>query len=270
MGEQFVVNLALAVAAAGIGGAIAARLGLPVVVGYLVGGFVLGPYTPGPVVDPHTVEMLAELGVAFLMFALGAELPLAELRRMGPLAALGGSGQILGTIALVVLVSPLLGLPAYPGLYLGALVALSSTAVALKLLGGRGELGSLHGRVVIAFAVVQDLALVPLMVLLPALGRPTDAMAGDLGLALVKTVGFLAVTLVVGTHLVPLLLARVAASGSRELFLLAVVGIALGIALAAQVVGLSLAFGAFLGGMLVAESEMSHQAVADILPLRDL
>jgi monovalent cation:H+ antiporter-2, CPA2 family len=265
-----VVSLGVTVVAAVIGGAVAHRLGQPVILGYLVGGMALGPYTPGPVVDTHTVEILAELGVAFLMFALGAELSLPEIRRVGAVAALGGLGQMAATMALVTLAAPLFGLGLYGGVFLGALLALSSTVVALKVLGSRGEQGSLHAKVAVGFLVMQDLALVPLIVILPALAGPSETLALDLGLAAITTTAMLAAALILGTRAVPWLLARVAASGSRELFLLSVVGIALGTALMAHAVGLSLALGAFLGGLIVSESDLSHQAVADILPLRDL
>ncbi len=215
-----VLDLALAVVAAGIGGAIANRLGQPVVLGYLVGGMALGPYTPGPVADVHTVEILAELGVAFLMFALGAELSIREIRRVGSLALIGGSAQMIATMLLVALAAPLFGLSLYSGVFLGALLALSSTVVALKVIGSRGEQGSLHAKLALGLLVVQDLALVPLIVILPALAGPTDTLIVDVGLALAKAAALLAATLVLGTRAVPWMLARVAASGSRELFLL--------------------------------------------------
>src|SRR5262245_19373521 len=142
-----VLDLVLAVVAAFVGGALAQRVGQPPILGYLLGGVAIGPFTPGPVADLHHIQVFAEIGVAFLMFALGAEVSLGELRRLGRLGGLGGVLQIAGTMALGPLFAPLIGLGPSQGLFLGALLALSSTVVALKLLMARGELTSLHGRV---------------------------------------------------------------------------------------------------------------------------
>ena len=264
------VDLVLAVAAGLIGGLVAQRLGQPVILGYLAAGVVIGPFTPGPVGDIHNLSVLAEAGVALLMFALGAELSLAELRRVGRVATIGGIGQIVGSIALGLAVGPLLGLAPVQALFFGAVTALSSTVVSIKLLLGRGELGSLHGRVALGVLIIQDLSLVPMMVILPALGRPTDRLAAELGWAALTAAALLVATVFVGTRLVPWILDRVAGTGSRELFLLCVVALALGTALGTQFFGLSLAFGAFLAGLVVSESDLSHQAVAEVLPLRDL
>jgi CPA2 family monovalent cation:H+ antiporter-2 len=267
---RLLVDLVLAVAAGLLGGLVAQRLGQPVILGYLAAGVAIGPFTPGPVGDIHNLSVLAEAGVALLMFALGAELSLAELRRVGRVAILGGAGQIVGSIILGLAAGPLLGLAPVQALFFGALTALSSTVVSIKLLLGRGELGSLHGRVTLGILIVQDLSLVPMMVILPALARPADRLAVELGWAAVTAVGLLAATVFVGTRLVPWILDRVAGTGSRELFLLCVVALALGTALGTQFFGLSLAFGAFLAGLVVSESDLSHQAVAEVLPLRDL
>lgn len=268
---NLIVDLALAIGLALLGGVIAVRLRQPAIVGYLLAGVVLSPYTPGPIPgDVERVQTLAELGVAFLMFGLGAEFSLEDLRRVGPVGALGGSLQIAGTIALGLLVAPLLGLDTVRGLFFGALIALSSTAVATRLLDARGELHALHGRVALAILILQDLSVVPMMVLLPALAEPADSLLLTLGGAVARAALLLVATYVLGTRLVPWLLARVAATRSRELFLLAVVTLALGTALGARALGLSLAFGAFLGGLVVSESDLSHQVVAEILPLRDV
>ena len=264
------VDLVLAAGTALIGGLVAQRLGQPVILGYLAAGVAIGPFTPGPVGDVHNLSVLAEAGVALLMFALGAEVSLAELRRVGRVAVVGGVLQIFGSIALGVAAGPLLGLNPTQALFFGALTALSSTVVVIKLLLGRGELGSLHGRVAVGILIVQDLSLVPMMVILPALARPGDRLVADLASATITAVGLLAATFFVGTRLVPRILDRVARTGSRELFLLCVFGLALGTALGTQFFGLSLAFGAFLAGLVVSESDLSHQAVAEILPLRDL
>src|SRR4051812_7947872 len=169
MGElQLIVDLVLAVVTAFVGGALAQRLGQPVILGYLLAGVAIGPFTPGPTADVHSVQVLAEIGVAFLMFALGAELSIGELRRLGRVAILGGALQILCTMGLGPLLAPLLGLSFVQGVFLGALLALSSTVVALKILMGRGELQALHGRVALGILVAQDIAVVPMVVVLPS------------------------------------------------------------------------------------------------------
>ncbi len=264
------VDLVLAAGTALIGGLIAQRLGQPVILGYLAAGVAIGPFTPGPVRDIHNLSVLAEAGVALLMFALGAEVSLAELQRVGRVAVIGGVLQILGSIGLGMAAGPLLGLSPSQGIFFGALTALSSTVVVIKLLHGRGELGSLHGRVALGILIVQDLSLVPMMVILPELARPADALAMTLGWAFLKAAGLLAATFFVGTRVIPRVLDLVARTGSRELFLLCVFALALGTALGTQFFGLSLALGAFLAGLVVSESDLSHQAVAEMLPLRDL
>jgi CPA2 family monovalent cation:H+ antiporter-2 len=233
-------------------------------------GVLIGPFTPGPTVDPHTVQVLAEIGVAFLMFAVGAELPLGEMRRLGRVAALGGALQIACTMGLGPLLAPALGLSFTQGVFLGALLALSSTVVALKVLMGRGELQTLHGRVALGILVAQDIAVVPMVVVLPALAAGSAGLLVDLGTAALKAGGILLGAYAVGARAVPWVLGHVAVSRTRELFLLGVVGLALGTAVVTQFAGLSLAFGAFLAGIVVAESEYRVQVIAEALPLRDL
>ena len=267
---RFVLDLVLAVVAAFAGGLVAQRLGQPVILGYLVAGVAIGPFTPGPIADPHTVHVLAEIGVAFLMFAVGAELSLGELRRLGRVASLGGTLQIACTMGLGPLLAPALGLSFVQGVFLGALLALSSTVVALKVLMGRGELQTLHGRVALGILVTQDIAVVPMVVVLPALAAGSEGLLGNLALAALKAGGILLGAYAIGARAVPWLLGHLAVSRTRELFLLGVVGLALGTALVTQISGLSLAFGAFLAGLVVAESEFRTQVIAEVLPLRDL
>ncbi|HEX2035413.1 MAG TPA: cation:proton antiporter [Chloroflexota bacterium] len=267
---RLVIDLVLAVVAAFAGGLVAQRLGQPAILGYLVAGVAIGPFTPGPTAELHSVQVLAEIGVAFLMFALGAEFSFTELRRMGRVAALGGALQIGGTMLLGPLLGHWLGLSLTQGIFLGGLLALSSTMVALKVLLSRGEVQSLHGRVTVGILIAQDLAVVPMVVVLPSLAVGGERLLLDLALAAAKAAGILIGAYVVGVRVVPWLLTRAAVTRSRELFLLAVVGLALGTALMTQFAGLSLAFGAFLAGMVVSESEYRIQVVAETLPLRDL
>jgi len=271
MGELgLVLDLVLAVSAAFVGGSLAQRLRQPVLLGYLAAGVVIGPFTPGPTADVHAIQVLAEIGVAFLMFALGTEFSLGELRSLGRAVTLGGPLQILATMALGPLVGPLLGLSPLQGIFLGGLLALSSTVVALKVLMGRGELQSLHGRMALGILLVQDIAVVPMVVVLPTLARGTAGLLPELALACVKAAGILLGVYLLGVRVVPWLLGHAALGRSRELFLLGVVALALGTAVLTWSAGLSLAFGAFLAGLVVAESEYRAQVVAEVLPLRDL
>lgn len=270
VGLELVGDLVLAVLAAFIGGFVAQWLRQPVILGYLLAGVFIGPFTPGPTADIHSVTLLAEIGVAFLMFAVGAEFSLRELHVIGRVAILGGILQIGLTMALGAAVGPLVGLDAPQSVMLGALLALSSTVVALKVLQSRGEASSPHGRLALGLAIMQDIAVVPMVVLLPALAGAEPASLQDVVLTIAKA-GFLVIAvLLLGTRLAPSLLRRAALTRTRELFLLGVVSLALGTSAAAHLAGLSLAFGAFLAGLVVAESEYAAQVVAEVLPLRDL
>lgn len=256
--------------AAFAGGVLAQRIGLPVVVGYLVAGVAIGPFTGGFTVDPHSIDLLAEIGVAFLMFAVGAEFSRRELRRMARIAILGGGLQILATTALGLALGRAFGASLLQSVFLGALLSLSSTVVVLKVLMARGELQSLHGRVALGILIAQDLAVIPMVVVLPALGGAGGDTATRLLIAAGEAFGLGLAAYLLGARIVPWVLGHIAVTRTRELFLLGVVGLALGVALAAQAIGLSLAFGAFLAGLVVAESEYRTQVVAEVLPLRDL
>ncbi len=267
---QLIVDLVFAVLAAFVGGVVAQRLGQPVILGYLLAGVALGPFTPGPTADVRSVQVLAEMGVAFLMFALGAEFSLGELRRVGRTAGLGGILQIAISLLIGPLLARFLGLSFTQGLFVGALLALSSTVVVLKILMARGEQQSLHGRVALGILIAQDLAVVPMVVLLPALVGGSTHVLTDLVIAVAKAAGIIAVSYLVGVRAVPWLLSHASVSRTREVFVLGVVALALGTALLTEFAGLSLAFGAFLAGLVVAESEYRTQVIAEVLPLRDL
>jgi CPA2 family monovalent cation:H+ antiporter-2 len=260
----------LIVGAAVVGGVVAHYLRLPVIVGYLAAGVVIGPNTPGDFGAPDRLELVAEFGVAFLMFALGVQLSLRGLARMWRVAAVGGVGHILLIMVLGFPVGRALGLSGGEALFLGALMAMSSTMVALKLLETRGEVGTLHGRAAVTLSVVQDIAIVPLMILLPAVAGSQGGDVADLGEAAGKAALLLAATYVLGTYVVPWLLFRVAATNSRELFVLAILALAVGFAVGSSFLGLSIAFGAFLAGLIISESEFGYQTLAEVLPLRDV
>ncbi|MGE3163637.1 MAG: cation:proton antiporter [Planctomycetota bacterium] len=246
------------------------RLGQPVILGYIAAGIVLGPHTGGLTVsNVHEIERLAEIGVALLLFALGLEFSLKDLRPVKHIALIGTPIQIALTIGLGFGIGRLLGWEWKHALWLGALVSLSSTMVILKTLMNQGWIGTLSSKVMIGILIVQDLAVIPLMVVLPQLSDPVAGLP-SVGLALLKAAAFIAGMIALGTKVLPLLLRHIAGVGSRELFLLAITAIGLGVGYATHLVGLSFAFGAFVAGMVLSESDYGHQALSDIIPLRDL
>ncbi|MCF6179128.1 MAG: cation:proton antiporter [Geopsychrobacter sp.] len=256
--------------AAFCGGLVAHRLKQPLILGYILAGVFLGPLSGGVLVSNlHDIENLAEIGVALLLFALGLEFSLKELRPVRKVALLGGPIQILLTIGFGYLVGLYLGWGPVASLWLGALISLSSTMVILKTLMTQGVMGTLSSRVMIGLLIVQDLAVVPLMILLPQISNPAVGLP-ILALALLKSALFLTVMLFLGVRLLPRLLAGIARWNSRELFLLTITAIGLGIGYVTYLLGLSFALGAFVAGMVLSESDYGHQALSDILPLRDL
>jgi len=271
MSENLLLDLVVAVLAAFCGGLIAERMRLPVVVGYLGAGILIGPFTPGLTVHRESIELLAEIGVAFLMFAVGTEFSRTELRHLGRTGGIGGAIQIFGTMGVGLLAALLLmGVSVSQAVFLGALLALSSTVVALKALMSRGELESPQGRAALGILVAQDIAVVPMIVFLPALGGRSGIQISQLEVTLGAAALIILVGTLLGTRIVPWLLSHVAIPRTRELFILGVVTLALGTALLTEAIGLSLAFGAFLAGLVMAESDYRAQVVAEALPFRDL
>lgn len=246
------------------------RLGQPVILGYIAAGIILGPHTGGVTVsNTHEIEKLAEIGVALLLFALGLEFSLKDLKPVKKIALIGTPIQILLTMGLGFGIGQLTGWEWKDSLWLGACIALSSTMVILKTLMNQGWLGTLSSKVMIGMLIVQDLAVVPLMIILPQLNNPAVGVPA-LGLAALKAAAFIAGMLLLGTKLLPRLMGHIAKLGSRELFLLAIAAIGLGVGYFTHEVGLSFAFGAFVAGMVLSESDYGHQALSDIIPLRDL
>lgn len=253
-----------------LGALVAQRLRQPLVLGYILAGVLVGPFAAGVSIGAfQDIKKLAEIGVALLLFALGLEFSLRELRPVRTIALLGTPLQILLTLAYGYGLGLWLGWEKIPSLWLGGLVSLSSTMVILKTLMAQGRMGTLSSRVMVGMLLVQDLAVVPLLVLLPQLSDPSAGFA-SLGLAALKSVLFLALMLLLGTRWLPRLLAVIARWDSRELFMLSITAIGLGIGYATHLVGLTFAFGAFVAGMVLSESDYGHQALTDILPLRDL
>jgi CPA2 family monovalent cation:H+ antiporter-2 len=263
-------DIAIILVAALLGGFLAQRLRQPLILGYIVAGILVGPHTGGvTVTEIHEIELLAEIGVALLLFALGLEFNLQKLGRIRTIAFFGTPLQLLLTTALGFGIGRLLGWSAYESLWLGALISLSSTMVILKTLMAQGRMGTLASRIMVGMLVVQDLAVVPMLIILPELDSPEQGL-GRLGLAVVYAAAFLAAMIYGGTRLIPSVLKRIAAWNSRELFLVSVLALGLGIGYATYLAGLSFAFGAFVAGMVLSESEYSHQALSDVIPLRDV
>lgn len=266
---SLLVNLALALVAAAIGGAVAVRLGQSAILGYIVVGVLIGPYTPGPVGAPGTVAALADIGVIFLLFAIGLQLSLRDLLRVGGVAILGGSAQVLALIAIGYGVGVALGFGSLEALFLGAVISNSSSTVLAKVLGDRGEEDAEHGRIAFAWSSVQDLSTIVLVVVLSALSAGGE-LGADLLLAAGRAFLFLAIALPIGLKVLPWFFEHVALLRSREVFVLSVVAIALGTAWVAELFGLSLALGAFVAGILVGESDVSYQALGELAPMRDV
>ena len=243
---------------------------LPPIVGFLVSGVLLGPEGLALVQEVEQVEQLAEIGVVLLLFTIGLEFSLADLMRMRRAVLLGGSLQILSVTAAVYALALVAGLPSSNALFLGMTASLSSTAVVLRLLQQKAEVEAPHGRMSLAILVCQDLMIVPMMLLVPVLAGSGEGLAPALGLFVVQAVAVLLLVLALAHFVVPQILDRVVHTRSRDLFLLTIVTVCLTVAWASSLAGLSLALGAFLAGLLVSESEYSHQALADILPFRDL
>ena len=263
-------DLILLVVTAFFSGLLMQRVGLPLILGYILTGIAFGPYTGGfALTSVHEIELLAEIGVALLLFALGLEFSLKDLKPVKKIALIGTPIQIILTIGMGYGIGQLMGWDAKSSLWLGALVSLSSTMVLLKTLMNQGWLGTLSSKVMVGMLIVQDLAVVPLIVLLPMLN---DSSLGwiSLEIAILKTVVFLAGMILFGTRLLPLIMRYIAHLGSRELFLLAITAIGLGVGYLTYLVGLSFAFGAFVAGMVLSESDYGHQALSDIIPVRDL
>ena len=264
-------DIALILVAAFAGGILAQRLGLPLILGYIVAGILVGPNTPGPTVgDVHEIELLAEIGVALLLFAIGLNFPLGELAPVRRIALIGTPIQMALTgLFGYGLGQVVLGLGWKESVWLGAIISLSSTAVVLKTLAEQGVINTLASRVIIGMLIVQDLAVVPLIILLPQLGNLGQGLS-EVGVAVLQAVLFIVAMAFFGTRVFPWLMARIAGFNSRELFLISVVAIGLGIGYGTYLIGLSFPFGAFVAGMVLSQSEYSHQALADIAPLRDI
>ncbi|HEU6441210.1 MAG TPA: YbaL family putative K(+) efflux transporter, partial [Microvirga sp.] len=271
--STIVVGLVLAF----ILGAIAQRLRISPLVGYLLAGVLVGPFTPGYVADQALSNQLAEIGVILLMFGVGLHFSLKDLLSVRAIAVPGAVVQIASATLLGMGLAWLMGWGLVAGIVFGLALSVASTVVLLRALQERRLVETERGHIAVGWLIVEDLAMVLTLVLLPAFAKATAGASADMesilvsiGLTFGKVVAFLAVMLIVGRRVIPWILHYVAHTGSRELFRLSVLAIALGTAFgAAELFGVSFALGAFFAGMVLSESELSHRAASETLPLRD-
>lgn len=277
---DLIILLAVGFGVALFFGYIAARLRLPPLIGYLIAGIIISPNTPGIEADIHLANQLAELGVMFLMFGVGMHFSLNDLLQVRRIALPGAILQIAVATLLGVGVSMLWGWSFGSALVFGLSLSCASTVVLLKALGDRGLLDSVNGKIAVGWLLVEDLVMVLVLVLLPATavllgGKAPAGAEGNiwltLGITLLKVIGFIAFMLIVGKRVVPIIMQFVARLGSRELFTLTVVAAAVSIAYGSYAIfGVSMALGAFFAGMVVKESDFSHRAEEETLPLREI
>jgi CPA2 family monovalent cation:H+ antiporter-2 len=245
------------------------KLRQPALVGYLITGVVVGPFGLRLISDTGAVEVMAEVGVALLLFTIGLEFSLGQLAKMKQFVLGAGSLQVTTTILVSLGVLLWWGIAWRESLFWGFLLAASSTAIVLKMLQERGELETAHGRAILGILLLQDLCVVPMMALVPALGAPGAAQTLRILFVLGKSLAVVAVILLGARYLFPRLLRQIVLVRSRELFVIATIFFAMGTAWCASQLGLSLALGAFLAGIVLSESEYGHQVMAEILPIRD-
>lgn len=263
-------NIAIVASAALAGGLAARFLKQSTIIGYLVAGVVIGPHALGLIEQSDEIRVLATIGVVLLLFTLGVKLSLREIMRLKNMAIWGGLFQLLATTGLGVGVATLFGWSLHQAVTFGFLIALSSTMVVIGMLTYRGELDSVHGRVMIGILLVQDIAAAFMMFILPALGGSAENLPATLGLAALKGGLFLAVVLLLGAWVVPRFIRRVAGQGSRELFILSSAVLCFAGAFGAYHFGLSAALGAFAVGLVISGSDFAHQVLGDMAPLREI
>ncbi len=263
-------DLALIFAAALGGGLLAWRLRLPLILGFVAGGILISPFTPGiSISDPHNFELFAEIGVVLLMFTVGLEFSIKELLQVKWVALLGAPIGIMLSLGLGTLTAKVLGWPLMQGLVMGAVISVASTMVMVRLLMDRGDQNSTHGHVMIGITLVEDFAVVVLTVLLPTLAGEGIVHIGHIAWTLGKAFLLLIPVVLLAVKGIPPLLRRVAKTKDQELFLLAALTISLGTATLTHAAGLSAAFGAFLAGLVISGSQFTHQTLTQLLPLRN-
>lgn len=246
------------------------RLKMPTIVGLLLTGVLAGPHGLGLISAVHEVEILAEIGVVLLLFTIGIEFSFKSLLQIKKAVLLGGSLQVVLTLLAGFALSRLIERPFGQAVFIGFLVSLSSTAIVLKLLQERAEVDSPQGKIAVGILIYQDIIVVPMMLLTPLLAGSTENFSQSLLVLLAKGIGVILFVIISAKWIVPNILYQIARTRSRELFLLSIIAIAFAVAWLTLIAGLSLALGAFLAGLAISESEYSHQAFGNIIPLRDV
>ena len=268
--SPFFVNMVAALGAAFLGAVVAVWLRQSLLIGYIVAGVLIGPYTPGFVADRTAVSALADVGIVFLLFAVGIHISLRDLLSAGRVAAVGGLLQVCLLVGAGYGAGLLFGWQPLESLFFGSVVAISSTTVMSKVLEERGEAGVEYGRLAFAWATVQDLAAIALVVLLTTLSHGSEDLGWELVWELGRAAVFLALLIPVGLFVLPRIFEKIALVRNREVFILSVGVVALGAAFVASLFGISIALGAFVAGVLIGESDLSHQILGEIEPLRDI
>jgi len=246
------------------------RFKLPSVLGFLITGLIAGPNGLKLIHATHEVELVAEIGIIFLLFVIGIEFSLKTLASIKKTVVLGGLIQVLGTISTTAYIAYLFKMPVNEAIFVGFLLSLSSTAIVLKIYQERGEITSPHGRVSVAILIFQDIIVVPMMLVTPLLTGHSDNLTNSIFILGAKVIAIIVIMIVLARYIVPVLLQLVVKTKSRELFILTVVVICFSTAWLTSSIGLSLALGAFFAGLIISESDYSHQATANILPFREI
>lgn len=264
------VTVALAIAL--VAGWIAQRLRLSSIVGYVVAGLIISPFTPGFGADVDRLRLVADIGVVLLLFSIGAHFSLADLRAVGARTIAAAMAQVGAIFGITVGVALAAGWSGDAALFIGTVTTVDSSVVVVRLLDDRGETSSRHGRLAVGYTIVQDLAGVVLVVVVGAIagGSGGTALVGESLSAMAKSLSFVAAVLLIGFTVAPRFLRLVAEQRSRELFFVAMAALAVGTALGAEQAGLSLAIGAFLAGIIVSESDLSHRVLGELMPTRDV
>jgi len=268
-GFFFLRDIVIVLGVGFVGGFVARKFRLPLILGYLLGGFAFSTFLLSRFTFDDSLQTLSEIGVALLLFTLGAEFSLRQMARVRRVAVWGGILQILLTILATFIILPNFGFSIQESFFLGSVFALSSTAVVVKMLADRGELNTLHGEILVGILLLQDLAVIPLMVVLPQL-LSSQGSIGAILFSIGKAAVIILATFFLGRTIIPKVLEKVARFNTRELLLLSVVFFALSFAFLAHLVGLPPSIGAFLAGLLISESILNHAVFTEIRPLRDI
>lgn len=246
------------------------KIKVPSLLGFLLAGIIAGPYAFNLISSQHEVELLSEIGIIFLLFIIGIELSLKGLAAIKKTIIIGGGIQVGGTILLTAFLANIIGIPLNTAVFIGFLFSLSSTAIVLKILQEKGEISSPHGRITVAILIFQDIIVVPMMLLTPLLTGQDENIWNTLGILLIKIVGVLIVIYLLAIYIVPKIFEVVVKSKNRELFILTTIVFCFSVAWLTSAIGLSLALGAFFAGLIISESDYSHQATANVLPFREI